>query len=635
MLIWPEIKIILIIAIMLLIPGWAFLAVSGLWQRYKGLQSWFLAIGISIAFYPLLFYSARTILPNLRIGETKLTVLLILMLGLIAWFMRKSWREPFKIGKWGGLLLAILGATLFTRFILAHQYPYPAWTDSLHHTLITDLVYKTGQLPYDLQPYAPTSLDQYHLGLYSLTGSLQLLANIPAHTALLWMSQALNGLCVIGLFLFLDRKVSRLAALVGMVAVGLFNFQPAWYFNWGRFTQVASQSILLIAGVITWDAVVSWSKDWPNKKKDVLLLSLASSILIAGVFLLHFKVAGYALPLLAMICLYELVRNIKNKRKARQRLLGISAIVLVSILLILPILIPAANVYIQQRTTPPVIQENLENTIQNSNPYYTTYNFTSLWHLALEKWLAVLAVGGVLIGVYHKKTRPVTILILTWITFLFLEGFAYLLDIPLLAFTNMTGMMIMLYLPMGILIGILVNGIMTFLKPYTKVKIQPILIWVLLFSGFIASFDRVNGVEDYRQFMTDADRNAMAWIKESTPGDAVFAINTHFWLPNAAHGSDGGYWIPYFTDRETTANMMIANLGPGYDVVMEQSNAVLALYEGEPSLGNLCAMGVDYIYDGAKTPFDGQSFDIEQIKNQPGVNLMYNTNGVTILKICD
>jgi len=90
MLIWPEIKIILIIAIMLLIPGWAFLAVSGLWQRYKGLQGWFLAVGISIAFYPILFYTARTILPNLRIGETKLTVLLILMLGLTLWLLRKS-----------------------------------------------------------------------------------------------------------------------------------------------------------------------------------------------------------------------------------------------------------------------------------------------------------------------------------------------------------------------------------------------------------------------------------------------------------------------------------------------------------------------------------------------------------------
>jgi len=635
MLIWPEIKIILIIAIMLLIPGWAFLAVSALWQRYKGLQGWFLAVGISIAFYPILFYSARTILPNLRIGETKLTLLLILMLGLTLWLMRKSWRELFKIGKWGGLVLAVLGATLVTRFILAHQYPYPAWTDSLHHTLITDLVYKTGQLPYDLQPYAPTSLDQYHLGLYSLTGSLQLLANIPAHTALLWMSQALNGLCVIGLFLFLDRKVSRLAALTGMVAVGLLNFQPAWYFNWGRFTQLASQSILLIAGVITWDAVANWSKDWPNKKKEVLLLSLTSSILIAGVFLLHFKVAGYVLPLLAMICLYELVKNIKNKRKAKQSLLGISAIVLISILLILPILIPAVNVYFQQRITPPVIQESLESAVQNSDPYYTTYNFTSLWHLALEKWLAVLAVIGILMGVYHKKTRQLTLLILAWIIFLFLEGFAYLVDIPLLAFTNMTGMMIMLYLPMGMLTGILVNGILSLLKPNMKARIQPILLWILLFSGFIASLDRVSGVENYRQFMTDADRNAMEWIKENTPGDAVFAINTHFWLPNAAHGSDGGYWIPYFTGRQTTANTMIANLGPGYDSVMEQSRAVLSLYEDEPSLINMCALGVDYIYDGAKTPFDGQSFDIEQIINQPGVMLLYNINGVTILKICD
>jgi hypothetical protein len=632
---WLEIKIILIISLMLIIPGWAFLALTGIWRRYQGLQGWFLAVGISIAFYPVLFYTARTILPNLRIGETKLAVLLILMLGLTIWFMRKSWREPFKIGKWGGLVLAVLGATLFTRFILAHQYPYPAWTDSLHHTLITDLVYKTGQLPYNLQPYSPTSLDQYHLGLYSLTGSLQLLADIPAHTALLWMSQALNGLCVIGIFLFLDRKVSRLAALVGMITVGLLNFQPAWYFNWGRFTQVASQSILLIAAVITWEAVESWCKDWPDKKKEVLILTTASSILIAGVFLIHFRVAGYILPLLAIICIYEFSKNLRSKKKILQTLAGILAIIIISLILILPSLIPASNIYYERRTIDPENPQSNQVEPLAAKAYYNTFTIKSLWNLAVYKWLAFLAVSGMVIGLFSNKTRRLTIMIIVWLIFLVLEGYAFLLNVSLLAFTNMTGMMVMLYLPMGILIGILVNGIMNLFESQAQTQMQTIFIWALLFSGFIASFDRVGSIEYYRHFMTEADQKAMAWIKNNTPQDSTFAIHTFYWLPNSPHGADAGYWIPYFGERKTTSDTMIASLGPGYETILAQSNAVVQLYEDEPSLDELCALGVDYIYDGKKGPFNKKSFNIKTLRQLANVKLVYAVDGVNILKICE
>jgi hypothetical protein len=476
MLIWTEIKIVLIITIMLLIPGWAFLAVSGLWRRYKVLQRWFLSIGISVAFYPILFYTARTLLPNFRIGDTKLILMLILMAGVIFWFMRNSWQEQFQIGELGGLVLAVLGATLFTRLILAHQYPYPAWTDSLHHTLITNLVAINGKLPYNLFPYSQTSLDQYHLGMYALTGSLQLLADIPAHTALLWMTQALNGLCVIGVFLFLDRKVSRLAGLVGMVVVGLLNFQPAWYFNWGRFTQVTSQAILLAAALITWETLESWAIEWSEKKKDVLYLTLTSSILIAGVFLTHFKVAGYTLPLLSIIAIKTFVENIKNKKKVLRTFIGISLIIAISLILILPALIPAFNVYYQKRTAEPISSENLENKSQDANPYYTTYSFKSLWNLATEEWLALVALGGIILGIWAKKLRSLTLVILIWIIFLFVEGYAYLLNIPLLAFTNMTGMMIMLYLPISLLAGIFVKTILDFFDSEAQGRLQPVII---------------------------------------------------------------------------------------------------------------------------------------------------------------
>jgi len=49
------------------------------------------------------------------------------------------------------------------------------------------------------------------------------LAGITAPQALLWFSQFLNGLCGLGIFLLLDRKVTRDAGIVGMLSVGLFS----------------------------------------------------------------------------------------------------------------------------------------------------------------------------------------------------------------------------------------------------------------------------------------------------------------------------------------------------------------------------------------------------------------------------
>ena len=66
-------------------------------------------------------------------------------------------------------------------------------------------------------PFDSANLNHYHLGLYAMTGPLQMLAGIKPDQALLWFSQFLNGLCGVGVFLFLDRKVSRQAGFIGIV----------------------------------------------------------------------------------------------------------------------------------------------------------------------------------------------------------------------------------------------------------------------------------------------------------------------------------------------------------------------------------------------------------------------------------
>lgn len=127
---WVELRIVLTIFIMLIVPGWAILSVTNLWRRFEAIERWILAVGLSIAFYPILYYLTRALLPSLRMGQNKLIVLLAGLFALTVWLLRKSWREQFKLGKYAGPLLFILALTLLTCFWLAHISPYPAWIDA-------------------------------------------------------------------------------------------------------------------------------------------------------------------------------------------------------------------------------------------------------------------------------------------------------------------------------------------------------------------------------------------------------------------------------------------------------------------------------------------------------------------------
>ena len=631
---WAELRILLTIFIMLVIPGWAILSVTNLWRRFDAIERWILAVGLSIVFYPFLYYLTRAIVPSLRIGQNKLIILLAGLFALTAWLLRQNWREQFKLGKYAGPFLFILALTLLTRFWLAHNYPYPAWTDSLHHILITDLVATTGKLPFNLQPYAPTTLDQYHLGLYALTGSLQVLANIPAHQALIWMAQAVNGLCGLGVFIFLSKKVSPLAGMAGMAVAGLFSFQPALYFSWGRFTQASSQTILLIAAFATWEAIKAWKDSWKTDRIQALALTAVSGLLIAGVFLLHFRAAAFLLPLIIIICVYEFATAMIAKKHVLQTVISIVVIAVISIVFILPALIPAMDFYVDRRSTPSESAETETSEGLEENQYFANYNADSLYAIGAKKWMIGLALLGMLIGLF-RKNRVIILMTIAWILALFGEGLLYRLNIPLLAFTNMTGMMIMLYLPIGIIVGVLAEDLWQVFSLDRHENWGTALQWTVLFLAVVAAIYRLGEVQAFRQFMTASDEKAMDWIENNTPKDSVFAVHTYYWLPDSPHGSDAGYFIPYYADRETTTSTMISSLGPGYEEVITESDAVMSLYSASPDISALCELGVDYLYDGAKNPFDGSQFNISAIQQVEGVQTIYQDGGVAIYKLCN
>lgn len=624
-----EFRLAIVLVGMLTLPGWAMLAISGAWREWRGLQRWIVAVGLSIAFYPVFFYALRSALPFLTVGPYKMGALLLFAAVVIAWRLRGHWREQFAFDSLEWVAIAVFGMTLFTRFWIIREHPYPAWADSLHHTILTQLTAQQGRLPFTMEPYFPIPLGQYHLGLYSLTGTVQWLAQVPAHTALLWTAQALNGLCGLGIYLVLDRKVGRTGAVVGAAVVGLLSHQPAFYVNWGRFTQVASQSILLIAWMVTWEAMALWRRRGQEWRARILWDSAFAALLTGAVFLLHFRVAAFYMPLILISAAYEVYRA-QREGNVKPVLLGILAIGIGSLVVISPALWQLMEAY----TTPGSNQVGLtEEQISQTTDTFYGFVWRGVPHLAAHIWLLALAGISAVVGLLGRNKMIIACIL--WTLALSLLGTAYVFGLPLLNLTNWGAVLIMLYLPIGLVVGAAVEQMLAMAKPNGRPIAVRLIVALTLVAGFAASHIRVTEIKEFRHFVTSEDVVAMRWIRENTPPDATFAVNTYFWLPAAPHGTDAGYWIPYFTRRQTTVGSMMNHFGSGQYLskIIEMSAAAERLETERAALAQLYALGIDYIYIGQRGDFSGPGLDAEQLMKAGNAQMVYRNGDVFVFQI--
>ncbi len=629
-----ELRLVVVLIGMLTLPGWAVLTFNDSWCQWSGLQRWIVAVGISVAFYPVFFYGMRFALPFLTVGPYKMGTLLLAFAAVIGWRMRGHWREQFAFDCPEWIVIGVFGMTLFTRFWIIRDHPYPAWSDSLHHTLLTQLTAVQGKLPANMEPYFPVPLGEYHLGLYSLSATVQWLAQVPAHTALLWTAQMLNGLCGMGVYLVLDRKVGRVGAVVGAAVVGLLSHQPAFYVNWGRFTQIASQTILLIAWLVTWEAIASWEHPWQECKTRILWNTACAAVLTGAVFLLHFRVAIFYVPLLMISVMWEL-RKARKENQGGLVILGTIAVGVAVLIVVTPAMWDALRIYVDTRLN--LAQPNQATAAASQVSQGTQLYYEFPWHtvplLAARPWLITLASFSAVVGLLKRDKLVVACLV--WIVTLYIAGNAYLLGLPLLSVTNMGAVLIMLYLPIGLVVGSATEEALTLCGLCWRERVVRLVVAFVLVAGFVASHIRVTEIEPYRYFVTPEDVAAMDWIRENTPPDALFAVNTYFWLPRAPHGTDAGYWIPYFTGRRTTAGVMLLNSGTEnyVDSIVKMSRAEEQLEADNTGLEGLRSLGVDYLYVGRKGDFSGPGLDATRLSQAESIKPLYQNAGVSILQI--
>jgi hypothetical protein len=203
-----------------------------------------------------------------------------------------------------GAFLATAGA-LVQRYVHAKDLALPMWVDSVHHTLIANLIAERGRVPFDYGPLVPDQPFAYHFGFHTQVAFLHWLTGVDVAGAVLFVGQLLGGLAVLPTYLLVSRIADdRRAGLLAGLCVGLVSTMPAYYVSWGRYPQLAGLLVLPVAAVMVSRLAL------PERAFGI---TLAAAIAVAGQVLTHPRVA----LLLAALVLADLaVRAASGRARA-------------------------------------------------------------------------------------------------------------------------------------------------------------------------------------------------------------------------------------------------------------------------------------------------------------------------------
>jgi len=105
--------------------------------------------------------------------------------------------------------------------------------------------------------------------------------------------------------------------------------------------------------------------------------------------------------------------------------------------------------------------------------------------------------------------------------------------------------------------------------------------------------------------VTRPDLRAFEWIKDNTPVDAIFLVNSFLaYNQSSAVGSDAGWWLPLLGQRRSTLPPLTYTSEQGFDADLQSSVKALSAavsQEGaaDPNvLGMLAEKHVTYVYIG-------------------------------------
>lgn len=485
------------------------------------------------------------------------------------------------------LLALVFVASLALRLLVIRDINVPMWGDSLHHSWIARLISERGQMPDSFYPYFALDSLTYHSGYHAMVAFFNWTTGLPITRSILILSQIFNALSALTIYL-LARKLTRshVAALISALIVGLVSTMPAYYVNWGRYTQLTGQVILPVAVYLTMEAV-------ERRHKGYLALA---GIAGAGLFLTHYRVVLFYVAFMVGYLVWRALRQPKLRAVlADAGWLGIVGAA--SLLLAAPRVEYLAVNLPRAAASVPQLSSELW------GQWMVSYNALGDVNFFLSWPLGALALAGLLVAIY--KREQVGVILGIWVVLLFAMANAERLGLGRGGWLNNFAVLIALYMPASILIGWLGARLISALGRAWR-PLPYVIGCLTVVSGLWGSWG-LSGIAD-NQFAlaTPADERAMAWIRDHTPENSRFLVN--FFFADGGKtvvGSDAGWWLTYLSGRQSTVPPILyaaeSSPGGGYAAGVNAFARSISgtVYSNEGAL-LLREQDVNYIYIGEK-----------------------------------
>jgi len=456
----------------------------------------------------------------------------------------------------------------------------------------------------------------------------------------------LNALAILALYP-LAMRIGRnsWAGVIAILIAGLMTAMPMYYLNWGRYTQLAGQSILLTAILLVWINLTTRDHDWPS-------LSLAW-IAIAGLGLTHYRVLIFAAAfyLTIFVLQFKWKHLLTDCKRYLWHAIGFTVLILPWFIRIFSGKLPW--IYGQQMTTPPS-QVSAQIEQFNAIGDYSFFLPPVLWVLL------IITIGW---GLWRRQNGVA--LVSLWWFFILLAANPQWLGLPGAGVLTNFAVFIAAYIPAALIIGSSFAGGLEQIEKSELLDEHPIqppnqeksqtrrawrprlLILIIIGLGLLGAQLRLrDSLPDQHSLVTRPDVIASNWIKKNLPQNARFLVNSFFaYGDSLIVGSDAGWWLPLLAGRETTLPPInyVAEKGPQPDYVGDINSLTAEIQQkglNSPQVKELLReRQITHIYIGQQQGQVNASgpplLQIDQLLANPDFHLIYRQDRVWIFEIVE
>jgi hypothetical protein len=541
------------IILVFVIPGWAMLSLFLDTGTYYWVEKLGVAVGLSMALYPLLLLWSHLV--GLQLGALNAWLPIVLGGGVILWRYQpwrlgrkqilptlRSWRSAEAL--WPAItfmvIISLIGAA---RYFMVQDLTMPLWADSVQHAVIIKRILEAGGLFQSWEPYTPYQTFSNQFGFHANVAVWQWVTGLGFPQAMLSGGQVLNLLAVVTLYPLAYRIQGAWAGVITVLIAGMLTQFPNYYTNWGRYPQLLGQAILPVAA---WWVVIILNKD--EARGRYIAYILGGGMLAAGAVLSYFRMSfHYVTFIVALLGVLFIAADWTVKKVNWWALFGTLTVMG---LLILPWIQPLLGG--RFGVVAPGASE--------AGGVVGLWRQVQIMTIGWPASQAVMIFVGTLMAIW---LRGLAALPIVWLW--------ALVTLPLLRLTRLPGTGIIqeftittsLYIPMALIGGIAIG----YLLQRMSAKSQWASAWIAL--GVIAI-----GVGKLPSLSATADRafdlssipdvQAANWIKEKLPQESLFLINGIVYTDGvSAVAGDAGWWLPILSGRRVV-------IPPQYALLIER-----------------------------------------------------------------